>query len=299
MNEIFVTVGVALWLAAMSGLVALLIDDWAATTVIGAAVAWGTAVFFHEGKRFRLPLIYCCVNGATSLAFAFRNAIEGPSIFSDNASAEAILLTLGTALLGLAVSAWRFRIPFFMLPIGALFTLMITLLARKAGDDISYQFVLGGTGLLILSLAMYFDLKDPKRLLRWSDYAFWSYVIGSPLFVHSLFLGVLMEGGGNEWAVTPQLWLAWVALALIVSFAGLVLNRRALILSTLIYVGFILFRLLAITQVTTPATILLVTALLIGVYVTALGARWTHVRRYIMRHLPNWHWLRYMPPYSH
>src|SRR5262249_26630110 len=147
-------------------------------------------------------------------------------------------------------------------------------------------------------LAVRFDLKDPGRITRWSDFAFWSYVVGSPLFVHSLFITVLMQSDARDWIISLQIWLAMVPLVLAVSFVGLLLNRRALILSTLAYLGFIVFRLLTTVLAGDVVTVSLVTLLLIGFYVTALGSRWTLVRRFIMARLPSFPWLRYLPPFQ-
>lgn len=295
-NEIFVTVGLVLLLSAASGLVGYVLAEGMYSSFISAAMSWFAAAYFHEGKRFRLPVIYGVFSAASCIGLGIAMGLSGrDDFFSNNVPLWANIVPMVAALSVLIAGTARFRTPFIMLLIGILFTVIVTYAAKYSDNDISYKLLLGGSGLVILATAIWFDLKDPKRVMRWSDYAFWSYVVGSPLFVHSLFLSVLIdtdrafEMGGY--------WLVVAGLALIVSFVGVLLNRRALILSTLLYVGFVIFRMVAAVALAGGAEILLITVLIIGLYVIALGSRWTRVRRWIMSRLPQWKWLSRLPPY--
>lgn len=301
MNEIFVTFGVMLLTGAISGLIGQLITDTVAVGVLSAGVTWLVALWFHNRKRFRLPIIYCVASAAFGLAATIFISLNGGitgSIFDDSVPLELTLTTLGVGLAVLAAGAARFRIPFFMLPIAVLFTIMVTTIARHGDGDTSWRLLLGGCGVAILGVAIFFDLKDPKRVTRWSDFAFWSYVVGSPLFVHSLFLSLLLQDDMKGWLSNSFLWMSMAALAIGVTFLGLLLNRRALILSTLIYVSIVIFRVMAGLALGAPAILMLITTLIIGLYVTALGSRWTRVRASFMRGLPaSWTWVKKLPPY--
>lgn len=310
MNEIFVTFGVMLLTGALGGLIGLTIGSFldkqtvqniVLTGVVSAGVTWCIGLWFHHRKSFRLPIIYCVGSAALGLAttafIGLNGGING-SVFDKGVSLEIVLTTLSVALAVLAAGAARFRIPFFMLPIAVLFTIMVTTIARHGDGDTPWRLVLGGCGLIILAVAIFFDLKDPKRVTRWSDFAFWSYIVGSPLFVHSLFLSLLIQDSMKGWLSNPLLWMGMAALAIAVTFVGLLLNRRALILSTLIYVSIVIFRIIASLSIGAPATLLLITTLIIGIYVTALGSRWTRIRAAFMRGLPpSWKWVRKLPPY--
>lgn len=298
MNEIFVTFGVVLLIWAASGLFSMLVaKDQASNSLFTASIAWLAAVYFHKGKRFRLPVIL----GALKAAFAFGTCLAfmflgiQMKFFAEGVPLANSVIPLLGGLAALIAAAVRFRIPFLMLPIGIVFTIIVTYATKYGDDDISYRMLLGISGLTMLALAIAFDLKDPARVKRWSDYAFWSYVIGSPLFVHSLFLSVLLAEDNKEWAMGIGVWALMLMLASIVTFMGLLLNRRALILSTLIYVAFIVGRLLIGLTPGNGAVVVLATILIIGLYVVALGARWTRVRNAAMRKLPAWPWLRYLP----
>ncbi len=90
-------------------------------------------------------------------------------------------------------------------------------------------------------------------------------------------------------------WLLTLLLVVAVSFAGLLLNRRALIISTMIYVAFLIYRVLHEVSMGNAAAGLLITVMLIGLYMTALGSRWRKVRSYVMNRLPQWKWLEKLP----
>lgn len=302
MNEIFVTFGVMLLTNAMGGLIGLAAGSALLAGMLAAAISWYVALWFHQRKRFRLPIIYSVISASISLGTAALVGLNGEShrgIFEPGLPLEIILITIGVALAVLIAGAARFRIPFLMLPIAVGFTVMVTVIARHGDGDTSWRLLLGGCGLAILAVAVFFDLKDPKRVTRWSDFAFWSYVVGSPLFVHSLFLSLLISDDLKGWMDKPVLWMSMAALAVAVTFVGLLLNRRALILSTLIYVSIVIFRIFAGLSLGAPATLLLITTLIIGLYVTALGARWTRIRGRFMHGLPaSWSWVKKLPPYE-
>lgn len=311
LNEMFVTFGVMLLSNALGGLIALVFGNFTgqggvqSTVLVGvlaAGVTWSIGLWFHHRKRFRLPITYCVLSAAISLASATFIGLSGgieQDFFSSETPIATALASLVVAILVLGIGAARYRIPFLMLPIAILFTTAVTYAAKHSGGDaVSWRLLLGGCGLVILSVAISFDLKDPQRVTRWSDFAFWSYVVGSPLFVHSLFLSVLLRDGMEEWFQSSLLWIAMAALTVAVTFAGLLLNRRALILSTLIYVSIVIFRIMTGLSLVGPATMLLLTTLIIGLYVTALGSRWTRVRSTFMKSLPpTWKWVGRLPPF--
>lgn len=297
-NEIFVTIGVAILTSAVAGLFGLLMTNNIAQAVVGAFIYVVTAEYFHTRKRFRLPIIYAALGCTMSLSTAvMAGLVDDPrQIFDDTLAPYIWITTLAVAMAVLALFAWRYLLPFLMLPISIIFAVVMTIAAKTAESDISYKLVLGASSLAILAFAVRCDLRDRFRTTRLSDFAFWSYMIGSPLFVHSLFLSVLMAEEGKDWAMSGLAWLATLLLVLLVSFAGLLLNRRALIVSTLVYVAFIIGRALTGLSMGSAATIALLTLLIIGLYVVCLGSRWREVRGRVMDKLPkHWTWVDKLP----
>lgn len=296
-NEIFVTVGVMLLLNAATGLISMMLGSSAvATGMLSVGLTLVVVEYFHRHKRFRLPVIYGVISAGMGLGAWLRITTIGANadFFDVSKGWEMALLPMLAALAVFIAGAARYRIAFMMLPIGVLFTVTATFAADHAVSETPFKLLLGACGLSLLGVAMHFDLKDPTRTTRMSDFAFWTYIVGSPLFVHSLFLSVLIDANTIIGAGT---WLLIAVLAASVSFIGVLMNRRALILSTMIYVGYVLFSALNHIPIGI-ATVTLVTIMMIGLYIVALGSRWAQARRAIMRRLPAWPWLNRLPTYE-
>lgn len=296
-NEIFVTVGVMLLLNAATGLLGLLFGSSAIISgVIAIILTIAMAEYFHRRKRFRLPVIYGVLSAgmATGTWLRIMTIGEKADFFDISKGWEMALPPMIAALGVFIAGAARYRTPFIMLPIGILFTVIVTFAADHASSETPFKLLLGACGLALLGIAIHFDLKDPKRVTRSSDFAFWTYIVGSPLFVHSLFLSVLINGNA---LIGGGTWLLIAVLAIAVSFIGVLMNRRALILSTMIYVGYILFSALSNTPMGI-ASVLMITVMVIGVYIIALGSRWAQARRWVMQRLPASSWRNRLPAYE-
>ena len=133
-------------------------------------------------------------------------------------------------------------------------------------------------GLLVFALAMRFDLSDRHRATRASDIAFWLHLLAAPLIVHPL-LGLL---GGRDPSfdasgaiLTAFLLFAWTAL---------LIDRRAFLVSGLLYAGIALGRLMRDTGLAGQSVPL--TLLLLGAFVLSLSAGWHPLRRALFRLLP-------------
>jgi len=96
----------------------------------------------------------------------------------------------------------------------------------------------------------------------------------------------MFDGGGTIALV--------IGLALFVSFIGLLLDRRSLVTSCLIYLAgafaYFLFR-----TVGDPVSLLGVIPLTIGAYVILLGVAWKPIRRSVLKALPGQAVLHYLP----
>lgn len=296
-NEIFVTVGVMLLLSAAGGLVGMIFGE---SVVSSAATSFlltmAMAEYFHRRKRFRLPIIYGVISAGLGLGtwLRIRTIGDATDFFDISKGWELAVVPMVASLVVFIAGAARYRIPFMMLPIGVLFTVTVTFAADHAVNDMPFKLLLGACGLSLLAVAIHFDLKDPTRTTRMSDFAFWTYIVGSPLFVHSLFLSVLIDGNT---IIGTGTWLLIAVLAVAVSFTGVLMNRRALILSTMIYVGYVLFSALSHMPMGV-ANVMLITVMLIGLYIIALGSRWADARRFVMVRLPAWPWLARLPKYE-
>jgi drug/metabolite transporter (DMT)-like permease len=155
---------------------------------------------------------------------------------------------------------------------------------------------MGGCGVALIALGIALDLRDPTRTGAWHEWAMWLFVVGSPLAVHPMFVTVIRDRVQNGFSEGGMIALV-LALAFIVSFVGLLLDRRSLVTSSLIYLasafGYLLFR-----SVGDPISLLGIIPLIIGVYVILLGVAWQPIRRTVLHNLPGQAILQYLPRYS-
>jgi len=282
--EIFVAIGLVMVIAAAVRLLNFAVTgpQIAVATGTAALVSWALAEYFVFRRPMLLPGIVATLAFASFAVMAVFRGLNGPALPLDLHRLDVQLLAVGV----LALAFLRFRIPILLLPLAAA---IAALMLRGGMSDIwRVLLVAGACGLTYIGFAVWLDMRDPGRIWRQSQYAFWLYVAGAPLLVHSLFWSVIIALFGNRGDAAFLSWDVFVAIvpvALAVTLLGLVLDRRALVISTLAYVawtvGFVLYR--AGTGITGVAV---GTLAVLGLYVVVLGVGWHWVRRRLMTHLP-------------
>lgn len=295
-SEVFISVGLLLLFGGLNGIFGISISNPAITACLMTGVAWLAATYFVARKRMLLPSIVSCLYGALAIASALW-LMQSPSAnyWRSLTTLELwrALLPLGGAFAILVAAAWRFRIPFLMLPIGVLFVGMVTVAGHWAGNSISYRLLLGLSGIIILGTALYFDLKDPHRVRRASDFAFWCYMIGSPLTIHPIFFTFIWNAKSADISIAIFL----IVFSAGVTMLALMINRRALVLSTLVYLAGSVAYLTAKISGSNSALVALLPLFLIGLYVVCLGTHWQRARSSIMRRLTWRPWFSKLPPF--
>lgn len=198
-----------------------------------------------------------------------------------------IAVAIGAALLFYA----RFRLPFSLLLVAGGF--VCGALAATAYNWIQsppwiVPTVLLSCGVIIFLAAIAFDASDPQRLTRRADNAFWLHLLAAPLIVHSLIelIGVRMPSAGNPAAITTGTALAIVAVVTLLTVVAIVIDRRALLVSTLIYLGAVIGYAITgtIGQRGADSTVIFfATLFVLGALVVVLGVGWQPVRRVLLR----------------
>lgn len=298
-SEVFISIGLLMLFGAVSGILDLIVHDRAVASCLTAGVAWLAATYFVDRRRYLLPSIFCCLYAAVAVGSAFW-LMQGHTLHYMFGKIETLdlwefLLPLGGCFTILVLAVWRFRIPFLMLPLGILFTGIILATASWAQYSWSYRLLTEACGLLILGIALRFDLRDPHRVHRASDFAFWCYIIASPLTIHPIFITLLLQFGHSIKTLSWPLALIIMLIACLFSVGALLINRRALVLSTLIYVGYCIGVL--VSNFTTSAWVFLLPLFLIGLYVVVLGTAWRGLRKKLMERLAPQPWFSKLPPY--
>lgn len=298
LNDIFLSIGIILLIAGVLALTGRLIlpDDptplrAAMVMVPGAVLAWGLAEYFCSRRRLLLPSIvlatgFCLLVGLSVSLVVGNGAVETVQSTSAAFAAVGNLGMLGGLTTAGAALAFflRFRLPF------ALFLLALAL-AVTAYSGVAFfgntGLVIGGTlsliiGLITLAVAIFLDAGDPQRLTRRSDHAFWLHLAAAPqiiLGLRGMTLGFF--GGSAQTMPASMLLLSLLGFALL----SLALNRRALIVSSLLTYGIALTALIGNMGLDVVNTTIF-TLLVLGSAVVLIGGGWSTARRMVLTVLP-------------
>lgn len=253
------------------------------------AGAWALAEYFCGKRRLLLPSMALASFVTLSAAGIGLALFTSAPNVDGEASFWAVMTTAGYAAFGAGLAAaalffWRFRLPFSLfLVAGSAAGLFYTAVAQIAGmGEVFSGAATLAVGLITLTVAIVFDMKDPTRSTRSSDHAFWLHMAAAPQIIIGLRNMVLGSGFVPAGATD-----AIVMLAVLLAFAliSLALNRRALIVSGLLTFGTALAVL--VNQFGGGGiNTLMYTALIIGASIVLLGGGWRTARRFILKAFP-------------
>lgn len=305
-NDIFVAIASILLLGAVSWIGCMVIEDswqWLSGLVV-AATAWGLAEFFTRKRRMALPsilLLFAFVS-AVFMAAEFLLLSFSPDVTAQNLESENFFMGNGLWFGGLTTMAaiitagaaylhWRrFRVPITIAAGAAalaiaLGSLILTLIPGTI-DFLSSLTLL--IGLLVFVFAMYWDKSDPARQTRRADVAFWLHLLAAQLIVHSIFVlvGVFEHNASATTAGTV------IALYIGMGIVALVIDRRAVLVSSLFYVLYALSEVLK--QFGAVDLNLALTGFIIGLGLLLLSVFWHKARAVIVRKLPS-SWQKNLP----
>lgn len=300
MNDIFIALGV----------VALSIGWFILWGMLGGSPAfWGAPLLaivgyvalaeYIAGKlKATLPSIAIMASlGATIMLYAlalfmpFYNTGTGLSTLEsiiefgqDSANIAVLVAVIGFAFQVGFFLRYRLPVSFALIAAGILGVAWAALSAAMGPAIADYLNVLiTATGLLLLILAVFIDSRDPNRINGWAECAFWLYVMGAPMTIHS----VAIAFEASAWVMVPVIVLAMLF--------SLVVDRRSPIISSLIYVGYLLqsgFEGVAIA----PSVTIVLVCFIIGGLVMAFGVGWQKARQLILAPFADHAWRRHLPP---
>jgi hypothetical protein len=281
-NDIFVTIAIALTLGALTWL-GMQVALWAGGA-LAAAASWGLAEYFTRRRRMALPsivLLVAFVGSAFYVGVTAAAALRIATGPQDWNAASAIGAVLGVVA---AYAHWRrFRVPITVAAgaLAAVATAMLVLLVLWPALGAARLALVFAGGLGLFAFALWWDASDRERLTRRADVAFWLHLAAAPLIVHPVFRGLGLIGTD-----APQPGHAALALALyaVLTVVALAVDRRALLVSALLYV---IWALMALVRAAgSPGSALPLAALVIGSGLLTLSAFWHATRAALMRRLP-------------
>jgi hypothetical protein len=284
-NDIFVVIACGLLLASIAWIGN---DIYKGLGLLGVAMAsWGLSEFFVLKRKMALPAI------ALLLSFIFGISWFAAELFIAQ-SKNGSLSFLAAGCTGLVASYFhwlRFRVPITVaaglaVVIGSLIAMVVIQFPKIESWSLLMIFI---GGLLSFAIAMHWDIQDTKRLTRKSDVAFWLHLLAAPMIVHPVFsiLGVF-EGKNN----IPMA-LSVIGLYIVLAVISIAIDRRALMVSALIYVLYSFSTLLKTFGIVSLG--FSITGLAIGSALLLLSAFWHTSRSHLLGWSPNC-LLRWLPP---
>lgn len=275
-NDVFVTIGVGLLIAALFGL-ASVIDFRPGFAVLAMAAAWGLSEYFSRHMRLALPSIVLAAMFAGGAAFAA--APLGGMVWP---KLSLVFAGLGAALAAVAHER-RFRVPIDTAIVAAgLIGATAALISELAPDwtsrNASVMTLL--FGLAVFAAAVRVDASDPKRLTRRSDIAFWLHLLAAPMIVHAVMARLGGQSNGLEAVEAVAVLIVFALLGLV----AIVIDRRALLVSGLSYAGIAIAYLLS--EGVDRGMGLSLTLLCLAILVLGLSAGWRSIRRTLLPLLP-------------
>lgn len=284
------------------------------------AIMWLLGEFFARRRRLFLPAIAIVCSFTLFLAMAvallYAGAVVGQGFEESGLNMSRMPQELRIGILVATVCAFvapfvfylRFRLPFSLGLAGFGLAVFIIVAALVANFELTQQFIsplLLGLGVLLFLAGVWFDARDPQRATRFSDNGFWLHFAAAPLILRGAFgligsifgapdgLSSSMAFDDGSATVHAALTLAVVALLGVIS---LLINRRVLIVSTLITTGIalsILMDAVGLGAGALAASVLIV----LGAFVLILGASWHTARRALLGWVrPDGAWARIFPP---
>ena len=284
-NDIFVVIACGLLLVSVGWIGREIATGLGLLAV--AITSWGLSEFFVLKRKMALPAIV--------LLLTFIVGISGfaAELFRAQ-STNGSLSFIAAGCTGLVASYlhWlRFRVPITVaagvaVVIGSIIAFIIVQFPKIENWSLLMLFI---GGLSSFAIAMHWDMKDPNRLTRKSDVAFWLHLLAAPFIVHPIFfvLGVF-EGKNN----IPMA-LSVIGLYIVLAVISIAIDRRALMVSALIYVLYSFSTLLKTFGIVSLG--FSITGLAIGSALLLLSAFWHTSRSHLLGWSPNC-LLRWLPP---
>src|SRR6185436_17377357 len=213
-------------------------------------------------------------------------ALTGGSMWTIFTSEGARWPLIVAGLFATAMSAlhwFRFHVPITIAAGVAGIALAVIAISQMLFPDLlrtHSSIVLVPLGLLAFAIAMRFDMSDTARRTRRTDIAFWLHLLAAPFIVHP----VVQEIASIEILTVAQA-LAIVAMFVVLSVVALIVDRRALLASSLAYLGYAAFVL--ISQAGWQASTAAAAIMVVGIVVLTLSVLWRPLRSVLVRPLPD------------
>ena len=274
-NDSFVVIACLLLLFSSHWVVEFITKSTSIGFLVFSFLAWGLSEIFVKQRKMALPAIvlliafiggvFWFVHELVTLSYELMTAIAA-----------------GASFFAAGIHWWRFKVPITIAVAAiALIGLFVSLLLSVFPPAQTWlMLILFMCGLITFTFAMYWDSKDTKRISHHSDVAFWLHLLSAPLIIHPVFssLGILK---GTESLLGLTLVMC---LYLMMSGISIAIDRRAFMVSSLVYVIFAISSM--IENFGGVGYSFAITGVLMGASLLILSAFWQPWRRRLVSQLP-------------
>jgi len=282
-NDIFVVVTSLLLLLSVSWI----IPETPYSSFAITLLSWGLAEFFVKIRKMSLPAIVLFITFVGSFFMGISKVIDANQFFMNISENTLMLSTVFTAFA--AYIHWkRFAVPITVaVGIATMIIFSLSLVIsymdnithlKDAFDYAPYLILL--FGVVTFFIAMAWDASDTKRISNNSDVAFWLHLLAAPLIVHPIFtlLGVFNSQSGIETI------FAIVIFYILLSMLSIIIDRRAFMVSSLLYVLYATNTLFSTYGMNNNS--FAITGILIGFSLLMLSGYWSKARVILLRLIP-------------
>lgn len=300
-RDVFIALGLTLLAVAFISVAAVTESDLL-TSILAAITAWGMAELVAKRGRLALSSIIVSLGFVAGTALSAGLAMDPDWVpydiigsASPDTTAQFIDPGLAAALAAVAAGAGfyaRFKVPFVLAGLAvAIISFLLTSLELVApvwtADN--RHFVVGILGLLTFLAAMRFDASDVARVTQRADCGFWLHLIAAPLIVHTII-------GASGLSADADDALAIFALVAIITLVALIIDRRSMIVSSLVYA--------AATTLSTVSKLdgsygspIVITLFALAALVIGLGLLWPTLRRLVLTPFEKTRLANLVPPW--
>ena len=297
----FADVMAAVGIALVIGTSISLVSSFTPAALAYPFAAWRAAVYFTAQRRMMLTSMLLFLTFALGVALgslALGSVAGGlspsqPLSVDDNGNVVAVFVA-GTTSLACWLYWRRFKLPIAVAATVLAFINLLVCMLRMSMPNLgsgAVDLVYMAAGPALFALAMWWDMSDVRRETVRSDVAFWLHVLAGFLLVKgamALVLGRMSgaDGWSRMFASLNQVSgggeaIAILALFVLFSLVALIVDRRSLLTSGMIYFVPALASLIG-GGATAVAPALLVAGLLL----TTLAVKWTAFRAALLLRLP-------------
>lgn len=289
-NDVFLTIGVLLVAGAFLTATATSAFgvSWFGVLALAALTFWVLSEILVGRLRAVLPgivlsVLFVTFAAATWVVEFHTGRVDAPNwdLYAELAFWRNPTVLFGApALVAAIVYYIRFRLP-FTLALIAFFGYAVASRGFLPEGAVPSPYVGLIYGLVVLAVALFYDSRDPRRVTRLSDCAFWLHLVAAPLIVSPV-INTMGQTTVDGTASSLNVLLT----VLFVGLFALAIDRRALLVSSLIYFTYAIYHLFSgglpmPTSGAAPSSFVMTLAF-VGGFVLVLGVFWHPLRNRLL-----------------